>query len=244
MTSRGVFPKFSRVSFNSVSLTTMETALASKISRMVCCCGKISRPFGAEESIGTTRTTKSLGEIKSLTIGVPFTSLGRRVEIFSFNSRMWKPVFALISIVCSVCSARESVDFSGKSHLLWIIRYGICLSWIFFKMFSSSTVIPTELSITSRAMSVLFNIWYVFVIRNCPSSPSSSRPAVSINTTGPMGRSSIAFKTGSVVVPFVSDTMESACPVNALIKLDFPQFLLPKMPMWIRFAEGVLFKLI
>ena len=42
-----------------------------------------------------------------------------------------------------------------------------------------------------------------------PSSPSSSIPGVSIITTGPRGRSSIALSTGSVVVPLMSEA-ESA----------------------------------
>ena len=81
-------------------------------------------------------------------------------------------------------------------------------------------------------------------MRRAPSSPVSSRPGVSIITTGPRGRSSIAFKTGSVVVPFTSDTMARFCPVRALIRLDFPALRLPKIPMWILSADGVLFKLI
>ena len=52
------------------------------------------------------------------------------------------------------------------------------------------------------------------------------------------------FCTGSVVVPFTSETMESFCPVMALIRLDFPAFLLPKIPIWIRSPEGTAFKLI
>ena len=53
------------------------------------------------------------------------------------------------------------------------------------------------------------------------------------------GSSSIAFKTGSVVVPCISETIARFCPVKALIKLDFPAFLLPKMPMCIRSPDGV-----
>ena len=52
------------------------------------------------------------------------------------------------------------------------------------------------------------------------------------------------FRTGSVVVPFTSDTMARFCPVMALMRLDFPAFLLPKIPIWIRSEAGTAFKLI
>ncbi|EJX01472.1 hypothetical protein EVA_10423 [gut metagenome] len=81
-------------------------------------------------------------------------------------------------------------------------------------------------------------------MRSSPSDPWSSRPGVSINTTGPSGSSSIDLKTGSVVVPLISETIARFCPVSALIRLDFPAFLLPKIPMWIRSEEGVACKLI
>ena len=41
----------------------------SKISRMVCCCGRIRRPLGAALSIGTTKITKSEGSNRSDTSG-------------------------------------------------------------------------------------------------------------------------------------------------------------------------------
>ena len=39
-------------------------------------------------------------------------------------------------------------------------------------------------------------------------------------TTGPIGSSSIAFCTGSVVVPLTSETMDSVCPVTRFTTLD------------------------
>ena len=80
--------------------------------------------------------------------------------------------------------------------------------------------------------------------RSSPSSPMSSSPGVSMITTGPRGRSSIAFGTGSVVVPRTSDTMARFCPVIALMMLDLPAFLRPKIPICTRSAEGVLLRLI
>ena len=49
MTRRGFLPRDESVSFNSVSRVTIEIAPASSTSRMVCCCGRIRRPFGAAE---------------------------------------------------------------------------------------------------------------------------------------------------------------------------------------------------
>ena len=62
--------------------------------------------------------------------------------------------------------------------------------------------------------------------------------------TGPRGSSSMALLTGSVVVPFTSDTTARSCPVTALTTLDLPAFRRPKKPMWVRSPEGVLFILI
>jgi len=52
---------------------------------------------------------------------------------------------------------------------------------------------------------------------------------------------SIVLNTGSVVVPATADTSDISCLVIALITLLFPAFLLPKRPIWTRFALGVLF---
>ena len=93
-------------------------------------------------------------------------------------------------------------------------------------------------------MSVLRSTCIAFSMRFAPSSPSSSRPGVSIITTGPSGSSSIALLTGSVVVPLMSDTMASFWPVSALMRLDLPAFLRPKMPMCVRLPEGVAFMVI
>ena len=64
-------------------------------------------------------------------------------------------------------------------------------------------------------------------------------PSIVKETTGPSGRSSIAFRTGSVVVPFTSDTMAKSCPVIALIMLDFPALRFPNIPMCKRSDVGV-----
>ena len=58
-----------------------------------------------------------------------------------------------------------------------------------------------------------------------------------------MGKSSIAFLTGSVVVPKTSETTERFCPVTAFTRLDFPALRIPKKPICTLSAETVSFKL-
>ena len=64
---------------------------------------------------------------------------------------------------------------------------------------------------------------------------------MSITVTGPNGSNSMDLYTGSVVVPFTSDTTASSCPITAFNTLDFPAFLLPKKPIWTRSPVGVSF---
>ena len=88
-TSFGLMPcerKRSRVDFSSVSRTTSESPPRSKIARMVCCWGRISLPFGAALSMGTTRITRSSGLIRSPMRGYLWESSGFMEAIFSFSS--------------------------------------------------------------------------------------------------------------------------------------------------------------
>ena len=96
-------------------------------------------------------------------------------------------------------------------------------------------------STTRTATSTLFNTCFALRTRSSPRCPSSSIPGVSMITTGPIGSSSMALLTGSVVVPFTSDTTASSCPVTLFTILDFPAFLLPKKPICTRSADGVSF---
>ena len=59
-----------------------------------------------------------------------------------------------------------------------------------------------------------------------------------MTTTGPNGSSSMDFCTGSVVVPFTSETTARSCPVTAFKTLDFPAFRRPKKPIWTRSEDG------
>ena len=67
---------------------------------------------------------------------------------------------------------------------------------------------PNSLSTnTNNAKSMVFIADILFWIRFSPNSPSSSIPAVSIITTGPIPFISMLFLTGSVVVPATSETI-------------------------------------
>ena len=52
----------------------------------------------------------------------------------------------------------------------------------------------------------------------------------------------MALRTGSVVVPFTSETTASSWPVTALTRLDFPALRAPKKPMCVRSPDGVSFR--
>ena len=68
-------------------------------------------------------------------------------------------------------------------------------------------------------------------------------PAVSIQSTGPSGSSSIGFSTGSVVVPAISETIETSCRVIAFSSDDLPALRRPNRPMCRRRPLGVLMRL-
>ena len=130
--------------------------------------------MGAAESIGTTSTMKSPGEIRSLTRPSFPLSAGTREAISSFSSRIFFPLAALTSIdgiSPGRSSGRSSLRLSvrslerpsslfalSRSHLFFTMAQGMCLSRIRLRMSRSSGVKPWFLSITKRAMSVLFKI--------------------------------------------------------------------------------------
>ena len=100
---------------------------------------------------------------------------------------------------------------------------------------------PSAASTTSTAQSTRLRVWRVRRMRSSPRAPSSSKPGVSMMTTGPRGSSSMALRTGSVVVPRTSETTDSSWPVTTLTRLDLPAFRRPKKPMCTRSADGVSF---
>ena len=103
--------------FSSVSFTTTDTASASSISRIVCCCGRISLPLGAALSIGTTSTAMSEGSKRSLTIYLSGSSILAAEAISSFSSGIPSPVAALTQITLPVSSTEPSLPLSPRFTL-------------------------------------------------------------------------------------------------------------------------------
>ena len=174
MTIFGFFPSAGSAFASSSSFSTMEAASASRISRMVCCCGRIRRPLGAALSIGTTRTTKSDGSSRSPTILRPLSCTFPRSARHSLSSSMPCPVRALTLITGreagygSCGSPPASTCFSGlhgssagssRSALLQAITHGICFSCILLRSARSSAAIPWPWSTTRTATSVLLSTW-------------------------------------------------------------------------------------
>ena len=207
----------------------MQTALhlESRMSRITCCCGRISLPLGAALSIGMTRMTWSpfcrRSETRRGSVPCPAFHARYMSAIFSLRAKIPSPVNALTetmpetvslnssghtSFPAACLSPESSVRLSvaagscaRRSILLPAMRQGIFLSAKRPKSSRSQSQSPLVASVTRMARSVCARICRVFLTRSSPSIPSSSNPGVSMITTGPRGKSSIAFLTGSVVVP-------------------------------------------
>ena len=111
------------------------------------CCGKIILPFGADSSIGITKTTVDFSFIKSATI---YFSLSKLLEIlanFSLNSSILyfsKALKQTILVSFNITSSKitlylELKLFKSKflyelllSSLLKTIKKGLSLAFIFF----------------------------------------------------------------------------------------------------------------
>ena len=185
--------------------------------------------------MGVTRSTTSSGRSR----------LPNRLDGGRFSACCWYsfPSCSLnVWIPCPVLALTAmpvSGTLSAMSHLFHTCNTGICCCSSCCKMVWSASVMPVEASITSTARSVWENARLACCTRSSPSVPVSSRPGVSISTTAPIGSSSIAFSTVSVVVPQTGETTEIVCPATALIRLDLPAFRRPKKPMCTRLARGV-----
>ncbi len=208
-------------------------------SRMVCCWGRISRPLGAALSMGTTSTTKSPGSrADRRDKGPPGASLLSRQGsdlllqlmdvqagesahpqgvIFFCHMQTLTDLFSLSSGTASTadrpCSRPAIGDF------LILMRESSSSSW------------PCPEGRWHRPPG--------WPGRSCSVPGGSFSPAVPqgslvVNSrgvddlTGPRGSSSMACNTGSVVVPFTSDTMARSWPVKALTTLDLPALRRPK----------------
>ena len=211
--------------------TTRAGAGSSKRARSTCCWGKISRPLGAEESMGVTSSTSSPGETR------PSSRPGAFCCGFAFDNTAISccipcPVWAETAIALSG-AGRHSRSLLFHTRITGRPRRRSCC-----RKSSSSAARPLSASATYTAMSVLPKTSNDFSRRSAPSSPVSSSPAVSISTHGPSGNSSMLLYTGSVVVPRWSETMAMFWPVSALIKLDFPAFRLPNSAMCVLTERG------
>ena len=87
---------------------------------------------------------------------------------------------------------------------------------------------PLQTRTTISAPAILSR---AFSSRDCPRTPASSRPAVSMRMQGPSPGISTALATGSVVVPGTSETMDTCCPAIALTRDDLPALRQPAKTM-------------
>ena len=159
------------------------------------------------------------------------------------TSTACSPVFSRINR-CSrsaVSRARSTLlmtKSTGFSSLTNRSHHCHSFSYCFSK---SPSPVPSVADNKRIAKSALSAANRVFSTRSLPSFVVSSNPGVSITTQAPMGEISIGLYTGSVVVPTVSDTMDTCCMVRAFKNVDFPLFVFPNIPMCSRSAPGVSF---
>ena len=243
MTSLGGRFRRPRAALSSRSFTTRQNESESSRSRIVCTWGRIRRPFGASLSIGTTSTTSSPGPTRSPTIRrASKYSAGAAASSAPRSSSMPVPWRAAVQTVGSFSAARRATrpgSGTARSDLLNATMTGTRRASSSAR--SDSSKEPHEpASATSTPRSVRSRTLRVLAMRCSPRAPASSTPAVSMNSTGPSGSSSIGFSTGSVVVPGVADTIATSCRVIALRRLDLPTLRRPKSPMCRRKLRGAL----
>ena len=246
ITMRGFTDREFRVFSNSLSRHTTGMAPLSKASLITCCCGSIRRPLGAALSIGVTSTIRSLADTRS---DISFCSFPVFLSIpatRSLSSVIFVPFKALTHRALSFHSdqAEGKLSSSERSDLLSISSQGMFLFLNSSMSFLSAALTVAVISATSSAMSLASRARSARAMRSSPRALSSSNPGVSVIMTGPSGRSSMLFLTGSVVVPRISDTMESCCEVKAFTTLDLPAFTQPKNVICVLSPEGVSFMLI
>ncbi|MNI50687.1 hypothetical protein D3C73_1053680 [compost metagenome] len=256
MTIRGLPVNRDRVWLSSCSLVTTANASHSIISRMACCWGRISLPFGAALSTGTTSTATSPGLSRSPTSRKRCSSWASLSAAALFSAPIPLPLIVLTgnSRMDEPASSRKAnwlhrSSRDGGSEVILSILFSTIITLVpaaasFCSSSRSKSPAPASASTTRIARSVFFRTCRVWRIRCSPSSPVSSRPAVSISTTGPAGSSSMGRYTGSVVVPLTGETIDTSCPQNALIKLDLPALRRPKTAICARSPRGVSFTLI
>ncbi len=181
-------PSLSNTPLSPGTCVTTATAPLSSKSLITCCCGIISLPFGAEESMGVTRTAISFSLARSPVISSFAEGSGTNKAIASFNSSI--PVFSIVLISLTgipgfleAIIPRISSVFSKSRRSVWLstIIYGSFFSSISDTSCSSSGAMPyllfksrhvrEDISATTSAISVLSRTLRVFPTLFAPSSP-------------------------------------------------------------------------
>ena len=160
----------------------------SRSSLVICTWGRISRPLGAWMSWGITSITKAPSSTRCAVTG----GTSKSVPAFWMRNFLKAP----ISAGSRASSARQGMSKGGREASPPSKRLTTQTVRTLFsfnkRRYSSSrekSSVPEET--TSTARSVLRMTSSVFSVRSPPSWEESSSPAVSMRTTGPMGRSSM-----------------------------------------------------
>ncbi len=164
--------------------STMAVQRLSRISRSICTCGRIMRPVGASESMGVTSMTNCPGRSSP-----PSRERCSRLPMsrMTASSSVWRSPFTVEKgrrgephdvRICSCSSAVGRLS----SDLLCSTRKGS--SHVLHSSSSRSSGSPKQLPLMTRiAASACRRASNVFSTRSFPSSPVSSMPGVSMNTT-------------------------------------------------------------
>ena len=199
----------------------------SSRSRRVWTWGRISRPRGAWMSCGMTSRTRSPGSASS-PVMLTCSSSGSSVMIASRMVSTPAPVSALTTSGSRRSRVRTSARSPSRSPSVSALLITAITGTPRRARSATHSASTSGAAVSTTSATSVFRLASrVLATRRSPRAPVSSRPAVSMNTTGPMPCSSIALYTGSVVVPGTSDTTAIDWPVTALTREDLPTFRLP-----------------
>ena len=220
-------------SCSSRSLTTRAMASPSSRSRMACTWGRIRRPAAPPcRSARRARPARPADQVAE-DRGVVEKSAGAAPSSAWRRSSTPRPSEAAVRTTLQPASRSRSSRTAGglaRSTLLKTTTAGIWRART--PRGSCPRSRPTRpASATSTPRSVRSKTCRVRATRSSPRAPASSMPAVSMNSTGPSGSSSIGFSTGSVVVPARSETIDTSCRVIAFSRDDLPTLRRPNRPM-------------
>ena len=213
----------------------------SNSSRMVCCCGRMSRPCGASRSCGMMSITRSPSWAHPSVIwGSP--PLGATWIKVCRSRSMPSPRVALVATVGRAVASARAWAWWGASSSRSLLLRATTIGLPSRRCCHAFTKTVSAWSTTTVTMSARRRACRVFSTRSEPTCPSSSTPAVSVMTQAPRPCISMALPTGSVVVPGCADTMAACWPTRALSSDDLPLLRLPTSTMCRRAADGVSFR--